>query len=240
MIALFYTSQLSVSVLAIAVLGCAALAMLNARGVCKVAPYLLVGLVIWVCVLKSGVHATLAGVLIALFIPIRSNTATREDYRDEDHASPLKRLEHALSPWVAFGVMPLFAFANAGVSLWGLSFTDLFAGIPLGIAAGLFIGKQIGIFGATWVVVKLGIARMPDGVTWLQIYGVSIIAGIGFTMSLFIGTLAYADPAHASGVRIGVLAGSFASAVLGILVLRFATATKPEGAAAALEPTVSR
>jgi len=223
-IALFYTSQLSLPVLAIAGLGCVVLGLLNARGTSKVAPYILVGLVVWVCVLKSGVHATLAGVIVAVFIPIRSDSSARKDYRDEEHASPLKRLEHALSPWVAFGVMPLFAFANAGVSLRGLSFADLYAGVPLGIAAGLFIGKQLGICGATWAAIKLGIARMPDGVTWPQMYGVSIIAGIGFTMSLFIGTLAYTDPAHAAGVRIGVLAGSFASALLGIVLLRLATA----------------
>jgi NhaA family Na+:H+ antiporter len=234
-IALFYTSQLSVSVLVIAAVGCAVLGVLNARGVCKIAPYVLVGVVIWVCVLKSGVHATLAGVVIALFIPIRRNAESRDDFRDEEHASPLKRLEHALSPWVAFGVMPLFAFANAGVSLWGLSPSDLLNGIPLGIAAGLFIGKQVGILGATWAAVKLGIARMPDGVTWLQIYGVSVIAGIGFTMSLFIGTLAYTDPAHAAGVRIGVLAGSIASALLGVFVLRLATASEAPRAAAVTE-----
>lgn len=136
--------------------------------------------------------------------------------------------------------MPLFAFANAGVSLRGLSMGDLFAGIPLGIAAGLFIGKQIGIVGATWAAVKLGIARIPEGVTWMQIYGVSIIAGIGFTMSLFIGTLAYTDPAHAAGVRIGVLAGSLASAVLGIIVLRLATNRQPAGAFTMAEPTTGR
>ena len=239
-IALFYTSQLSASVLLIAALGCVVLAILNARGVCKIAPYILVGVVVWVCVLKSGVHATLAGVVIALFIPIRSNRAAREEFRGADDASPLKRLEHALSPWVAFGVMPLFAFANAGVSLKGLSVGDLFAGIPLGIAAGLFIGKQVGIFAATWAAVKLGIARMPDGVSWTQLYGVSIIAGIGFTMSLFIGTLAYADPSQAAGVRIGVLAGSIVSALLGIIVLRLATAREPSGSFAMAEAGPSR
>ncbi len=232
-IALFYTSHLSLPVLVIAALGCAILGYLNARGITKVAPYILVGVVVWVCVLKSGVHATLAGVIVALFIPTRSDVSSREEYRDEEHASPLKRLEHSLSPWVAFGVMPLFAFANAGVSLQGLSLADLFAGIPLGVAAGLFIGKQIGIFGATWAAVKLGIARMPEGVTWPQIYGVSVIAGIGFTMSLFIGTLAYTDPSHAAGVRIGVLAGSLASALLGIAVLRVATSRAAQRAAVA-------
>lgn len=211
-IALFYTSQLSLSVLAIAAIGIAVLSYLNYRGVRRVSPYLVTGLVIWVCVLKSGVHATLAGVVIALFIPLKS--------KDDEQEAPLKKIEHGLAPWVAFGVMPIFAFANAGVSLQGLSFSDLFSGIPLGIAAGLFIGKQIGIMGFVWAAVKLGVARLPDGVTWMQIYGVSILAGIGFTMSLFVGTLAFSDPEHAAAVRIGVLAGSTLSAVFGYFILR--------------------
>ena len=213
-IALFYTSELAPSVLIISALGVAALAYLNYRGVTRIAPYLIVGLVVWVSVLKSGVHATLAGVIIALFIPLRTNT-------DSD-ISPLKEIEHGLAPWVAFGVMPIFAFANAGVALHGLTFNDLFAGIPLGIAAGLFVGKQLGIMGFVWAGVKLGIARLPDGVTWAQVYGVSLLAGIGFTMSLFIGTLAFSDPEHAAAVRIGVLAGSLLSAATGALVLRLA------------------
>ncbi len=213
-IALFYTSQLSTQVLAIAAIGIAALAYLNWRGVTKVAPYLVVGLIVWVCVLKSGVHATLAGVAIALFIPIKASNERGE--------SPLKEIEHGLAPWVAFGIMPIFAFANAGVSLHGLTFDDLFAGIPLGIAAGLFIGKQLGIMSFAWAGVKLGIARLPDGVTWFQIYGASLLAGIGFTMSLFIGTLAFDNPEHAASVRIGVLTGSLLSAVVGYLVLRAA------------------
>ena len=211
-IALFYTSQLSPEVLAIAAVGIAALAFLNLRGVTRVAPYLVVGLVIWVCVLKSGVHATLAGVVIALFIPLRAT--------NDSGKSPLKQIEHGLAPWVAFGIMPIFAFANAGVSLHGLTFADLFAGIPLGIAAGLFVGKQLGIMGFVWAGVKLGIARFPDGVTWMQIYGAALLAGIGFTMSLFIGTLAFTDPEQAAAVRIGVLVGSLLSAALGAIVLR--------------------
>ncbi len=211
-IALFYTSQLSLSVLAIAAVGVAVLAYLNVSGVRRTAPYLVTGLIIWVCVLKSGVHATLAGVVIALFIPLRGG-------KDEDVA-PLMAIEHGLAPWVAFGVMPIFAFANAGVSLQGLSFSDIFGPIPLGIAAGLFLGKQIGIMGFVWASIRLGISRLPDGVTWPQIYGVSVLAGIGFTMSLFIGTLAFSDPGHAAAVRIGVLTGSTASALVGYLILR--------------------
>jgi len=213
-IALFYTSQLSLNVLAIAAVGIAVLAYLNHRGVRRVAPYLVTGLVIWVCVLKSGVHATLAGVVIALFIPLGNG--------EDDQESPLKNIEHGLSPWVVFGVMPIFAFANAGVTLQGLSLDDMFGGIPLGIAAGLFLGKQIGIMGFVWASVRLGISRLPEGVNWLQIYGVSVLAGIGFTMSLFIGTLAFSAPEHAAAVRIGVLAGSTASALVGYLILRFA------------------
>lgn len=213
-IALFYSSELAPAVLIIAALAVAVLGYLNYRGVTRLAPYLVTGLVVWVCVLKSGVHATLAGVIIALFIPLR--------VPGEGETSPLKEIEHGLAPWVTFGVMPIFAFANAGVSLSGLTFADLFAGVPLGIAAGLFLGNQLGIMCFVWGGVKLGIARLPDGVTWLQIYGVALLAGIGFTMSLFIGTLAFSDPEHAAAVRIGVLAGSLLSALTGVLVLRLA------------------
>ena len=218
-IAAFYTSNLAPAVLGIAAAGVAILAYLNWRGVTSLAPYLVVGLVVWVCVLKSGVHATLAGVVIALFIPLRA--------KNEHGHSPLKQVEHGLVPWVAFGVMPIFAFGNAGVALYSLSPSDLLEGIPLGIAAGLFLGKQIGIVGFVWVGVKSGIARLPDGVTWLQIYGAALLAGIGFTMSLFIGTLAFADPEQAAAVRIGVLSGSILSAVLGYAVLRYALSGAP-------------
>ena len=214
-IALFYTSSLSPTVLAIALFGVAALTIMNLRGVTRTAPYIVVGAFIWVCVLKSGVHATLAGVLVALFIPLKT--------RNDEIPSPLKTMEHGLAPWVAFGIMPIFAFANAGVSLQGIEFADLFAGVPLGIALGLFIGKQLGIMSFVWAGVKLGLVRLPDGVNWLQIYGVSILAGIGFTMSLFIGTLAFTDPEYSAAVRIGVLTGSVLSAVMGALVLRIAT-----------------
>ena len=217
-IALFYTSNLAPTVLVVAAVGVVILALLNFRGVTRLSPYLVVGLVVWVCVLKSGVHATLAGVVIALFIPLRAE--------NEDGRSPLKHAEHGLAPWVAFGVMPIFAFANAGVALHGLSLADLMAGIPLGIAAGLFIGKQVGIMGFVWIGIKLGLARLPDGVTWLQVYGASLLAGIGFTMSLFIGTLAFSDPEHAAAVRIGVLTGSLLSALVGYAVLRVALSGK--------------
>jgi NhaA family Na+:H+ antiporter len=213
-IALFYTSELSLSVLAIAAVGIAVLGFLNYRGVSHTAPYIAAGVVIWVCVLKSGVHATLAGVVIALFIPLRPSGGDAE--------SPLKRVEHGLSAWVVFGVMPIFAFANAGVALHNLSLDDLMGGIPLGIALGLFLGKQIGIMSFTWAAVRLGFARLPDGATWLQVYGVSILGGIGFTMSLFIGTLAFTGAEEGAAVRLGVLAGSVLSAVVGYVVLRLA------------------
>ena len=216
-IALFYTSELSLSVLAIAAVGMAVLGYLNYRGVNHTAPYIAAGIVIWVCVLKSGVHATLAGVVIALFIPLRPSS--------DDAESPLKRVEHGLSGWVAFGVMPIFAFANAGVALYNLSFDDLFGGIPLGIALGLFIGKQVGIFSFTWAAVRIGIARLPDGATWTQVYGVSVLGGIGFTMSLFIGTLAFTGAEEGAAVRLGVLAGSALSALFGYVILRLTLAS---------------
>ena len=212
-IAIFYSSELSTAALGIAAVGIVILAVLNRRKVTRIAPYIVVGLLIWVCVLKSGVHATLAGVVIALFIPMRSS--------NENNRSPLKDVEHALSPWVAFGVMPIFAFANAGVSLYGLTPMHLISGIPLGIVLGLFIGKQLGIMSFVWVGIKLGIARLPDGITWAQIYGVALLAGIGFTMSLFIGTLAFSDPEHTAAVRIGVLTGSLFSAIAGAMVLHY-------------------
>jgi len=226
-IAVFYTSELSAPALAVAAVGILGLAGLNARKVTRIAPYLAIGLLVWVSVLKSGVHATLAGVIVALFIPLRGG--------DKGEWSPLKEVEHDLAPWVGFGILPVFAFANAGVSLQELAPSSLFAGIPLGIAAGLFVGKQLGIMGFVWAGVKLGIARLPDGVTWRQIYGVAILAGIGFTMSLFIGTLAFSDPEQAAAVRIGVLAGSLLSAVAGAFVLRAALpADRSVGKASAL------
>jgi NhaA family Na+:H+ antiporter len=208
-IALFYTEHLSWTSLALASAGCVVLAALNVRGVTRLAPYLLAGLFIWVCVLKSGVHATLAGVVVAMAIPLG----------EKDGQSLLRQLEESLHPWIAFGVLPLFAFANAGVSLQGLSLAKLMEPIPLGIAAGLFIGKPLGIVAATWAGVVSGLAPRPEGATWGQILGVGLLGGIGFTMSLFIGTLAFADPAQAAQLRLGVLAGSLVAAVAGLALL---------------------
>jgi NhaA family Na+:H+ antiporter len=216
-IALFYTEHLSWAMLAPAAVGVAILWALNARGVMRTAPYALTGIFIWVCVLKSGVHATLAGVVVALAIPLRTDTP--------EQASLLEQLEESLHPWVAFAVLPLFAFANAGVSLQGLSLAKLMEPVPLGIAAGLFPGKMIGILGATWIAVALGLAQKPAGTTWVQLAGLAVLGGIGFTMSLFIGMLAFPDPAQAAQLRLGVLAGSLLSAVVGYLLLAASSGT---------------
>jgi NhaA family Na+:H+ antiporter len=215
-IALFYTADLSWASLGTALACAVALLVLNRAGVMRYAPYVLVGAIMWVCVLKSGVHATLAGVVLALAIPIRSTS--------EPSLSPLRTMEHALHPWVAFLIMPLFAFANAGVPLGGLGLADLLTPLTLGIASGLFLGKQIGVFVASRVAVAFGLADLPTGTNWLQLYGVGLLAGIGFTMSLFIGTLAFPDPGYATSVRIGVIAGSLLSGLTGFFVLRFAGA----------------
>ncbi|KCZ53360.1 hypothetical protein HY29_03825 [Hyphomonas beringensis] len=213
-IAMFYTEQLSVQALGLAGLGFAGLVIMNRMGVKRIAPYILVGLFIWVCVLKSGVHATLAGVLTALAIPILP--------RKETGQSPLHKLEHGLHPWVAYMILPVFAFANAGVDLRGISLDALTGPVPLGIALGLFLGKQLGVFGLTFAAVKSGIARLPSGVSWLQVYGVACLTGVGFTMSLFIGGLAFSSAAELDQVRLGVLMGSIASGLLGYAVLRLA------------------
>jgi len=181
--------------------------------VTRIAPYALLGIVLWVFVLQSGVHATLAGVATAFAIPLRG---TEDD-------SPARRLEHALHPWVAFLVVPLFGFANAGVSFAGIGVDALTDGVTLGIAAGLFIGKQIGVFGAVYASVRLGITRLPEKVDWMSLYAVGLLAGIGFTMSLFVGTLAWETDEHAASLRLGVLGGSLLSGIAGYLLLRFAT-----------------
>ncbi len=216
-IALFYTADLSGVSLALAGLGGIALAIFNRLHVTRLAPYLLVGLYIWVCVLKSGVHATLAGVLVAIAIPLTPKPGS-------DAPSLLDELQATLHPWITFGVLPLFAFANAGVSFTGLTLARLFEPIPLGITFGLLFGKGIGISGAVWLAVKAGIARLPEDVSWQQMRAVSVIGGIGFTMSLFIGMLAFPEPQYAAPLRIGVLAGSILSGFVGYALLWRATA----------------
>jgi len=212
-IAVFYTSDLSTNALTLSMLGFALAMALNRMGIQRMAPYLIIGVFMWVCVLKSGVHATLAGVLIALTIPLKENDGDK---------SLLHRLEHELHPWIAFLILPVFAFANAGVSLAGLSLADLAQPLTLGIAAGLFLGKQVGVMLATWIGVRSGLARLPGGVSWRHVYGVACLTGVGFTMSLFIGTLAFADAETMNAMRLGVMSGSILSGLLGYAVLRAA------------------
>ena len=214
-IALFYSSKLSMSALIIASLCLLILGYLNWRHVSAVPAYVLVGIVMWVAVLKSGVHATLAGVVLAMFIPMRS--------KEEPGRSPLMELEHDLHTVIAFGVLPLFAFVNAGISFTGMSFADLVHPVSLGIAAGLFVGKQLGVFLFCLMAIKTGMAKLPDGASWGSLYGVAILSGVGFTMSLFIDTLAFqnlpADAVFDFDARLGILLGSLASGVLGYIVL---------------------
>jgi NhaA family Na+:H+ antiporter len=211
-IAIFYTSNLSTTALAFAGLFIAGLAILNARGVLRIGPYAVLGAGLWVSVLQSGVHATLAGVVLAMFIPLKAPGVA-------DDKRPAIHLEHALKPWSAWLIMPVFAFANAGLSLGDLSLSTLVEPVPLGIVAGLFVGKQVGIVLGAGLLILLGVAAMPAGGSWRTLWGVAILGGIGFTMSLFIGTLAFHDPRFEAEVRLGVLAGSILSAVVGYLVL---------------------
>ena len=214
-IALFYTDHLSPLMLACAAVGILVLFLLNRAGVMRVDVYLAVGLVVWLCVLKSGVHATLAGVVTALAIPMRA-----PDWESSGR-SPAQDLEHGLHPWVAFLVLPVFAFTNAGVALAGVKLATLAEGIPLGIAAGLVLGKAAGVFGSLALMVRLGWATRPAGANWLQCFGVSVLCGIGFTMSLFIGGLAFEgqDPGYELRVKLGAIAGSLLSGLLGAAIL---------------------
>jgi NhaA family Na+:H+ antiporter len=215
-IALFYTSKLSLLSLTIAGSALIVLFIMNRRGVMSIAAYMLVGLVMWASVLKSGVHATLAGVALAFMIPIRD--PARPEF------SPSRQLEHDLHPSVAFVILPLFAFANAGVPLSGFSLAHLLEPVTLGVILGLFVGKQVGVFAASWLMVKLNWASLPEGATWPQVYGVALLCGIGFTMSLFIASLAfeYTGQEYIKSVRLGILTASFLSAITGYLVLRYA------------------
>jgi len=221
-IAIFYTSDLSLSSLAIGAVAIVILYAMNRRGVLSLAPYLLVGLVLWAAVLKSGVHATLAGVLTAFFIPYRKE--------EGESKTQLELLEHDLHPAVVYAILPLFAFANTGISFAGLTVESLYHPVPLGIAAGLFFGNQIGVFGFSWIAIKLGIAKLPTNASWLQLYGVSMLCGIGFTMSLFISSLAFEQGGGASIAvddRLGILIGSIVAAIGGYSLLRFAAGRQP-------------
>ncbi|MBA5761560.1 Na+/H+ antiporter NhaA [Vibrio sp. 404] len=218
-IALFYSGDLSTTALAIGFAMTAALFLLNSRKVTKLLPYMIVGAILWVAVLKSGVHATLAGVVIGFAIPLKGKKGEK---------SPLKHMEHALHPYVAFGILPLFAFANAGISLQGVSMDGLTSMLPLGIAMGLLVGKPLGIFSFSWLAVKAGIAKLPEGISMKHIFAVSVLCGIGFTMSIFISSLAF-GPTNAefdTYARLGILMGSTTAAILGYFLLHISLPKK--------------
>jgi NhaA family Na+:H+ antiporter len=218
-IALFYTAGLSLLALVVASVLVLGLVWLNRSGVTRPAAYFLLGVPLWVAVLKSGIHATLAGVVLAMFIPLR---VPEKSHSWTAHKSPLHHLEHALHPWVAFGVLPIFAFANAGVSILELSIVDLLHPVPLGIATGLFLGKQVGIMAMSWLAVRMGIASLAEGVRWSHIYGTALLCGIGFTMSLFIASLAFEQggATYLGLERLGVLSASLLAGLAGYVVLR--------------------
>jgi Na+:H+ antiporter, NhaA family len=220
-IAVFYTSDLNLYALGGAIFVIGLLRGLNRAGFADLKPYLLLGAILWFLVLMSGIHATIAGVAFALTIPLRASPG-----KPEDQASLLHRLEHSLQPWVAFLIVPIFGFANAGVSFAGMSLASLLSPVPLGVALGLFVGKQVGVFTFSWAAIKLGLANLPANATWMQFYGVALLCGIGFTMSLFIGLLAFPTSADLQdATKLGVLLGSALSALIGAALLRV---TKPE------------
>jgi NhaA family Na+:H+ antiporter len=225
-IALFYTAQLKVVALAMAGALLVCLFCLNRAGVTRLTPYLLIGAVLWYFVLKSGVHATLAGVALALTIPLSPRNAGKPGAH-----SPLHDLEHALHKPVALLIVPIFGFANAGVSFAGMGLASLAQPVPMGVALGLFLGKQLGVFGFAWLAIKAGVASLPRHATFTQLYGIALLCGIGFTMSLFIGALAFTDAASVDATKIGVLAGSLASGLIGFLLLRIKPAAPSEDVA---------
>ena len=220
LIAVFYSNQLSIEALLLAAVAVAALIALNRSGVTRIAAYVLVGVALWIFVLKSGVHATLAGVALALAIPGKASLPGQEP--------PLRHLIHTLHPWVAFGILPAFAFVNAGIDFSELRWDRVLDGVPLGIGLGLLLGKQLGVFVFSWATIKFGFARLPAGATWVQLYGVSVLCGIGFTMSLFIGSLAFAEggAGYARADRFAIVAASLLSGVIGYLILRTTTPEK--------------
>jgi NhaA family Na+:H+ antiporter len=223
-IAIFYTVELSTLSITIAAMALATLVIINRLGVVKKAAYFIVGCILWVSVLKSGVHATLAGVALAFTIPLRSIDKNGNEF------SLSKSIEHDLHFWVAFFILPLFAFVNAGVDLRQVSFASMSGSVPVGIMAGLFFGKQIGVFVFSWVSIRLGLAKLPEGSNWLQLYGVSVLTGIGFTMSLFVDSLAFKDDTlfqHAD--RLAILLASFAAGLFGYLILRFSKPSQVTG-----------
>ena len=220
-IALFYTEKISITALVVAACCISILALMNRRNVESKSLYVVIGVVMWVAMLKSGVHATLAGVILAIFIPMKSKT--RIDY------SPLKSMEHDLHFAVAYIILPIFAFANAGISFVGLGVEEIFHSVSIGVALGLFIGKQLGVFGLCWLAIKLNITSLPKGISWSSLYGAAALCGVGFTMSLFIGSLAFEE----TGInllfdeRLGIIVGSLISGIVGYLVLRMSLRSNP-------------
>ncbi|MEC7871317.1 MAG: Na+/H+ antiporter NhaA [Chloroflexota bacterium] len=214
-IASFYASDLSINYLFFAAIATFILFVLNNRKINKLSPYVILGILLWVFVLKSGIHASLAGVLLAQFIPIKS--------KDKSVQSPLYKLEHSIQPWVNFIILPIFAFANAGVSFSGMKLNLLWDPVTLGIILGLFFGKQIGVMLFTYLGSILKICKLPSDISWAQYYGLSLVTGIGFTMSLFIGSLAFTDPEYQTSVRLGVLIASLLAGIFGYLTLRLTT-----------------
>jgi len=214
-IALFYTSELSTVSIMVASASLVLLFIMNRMGVIRKTAYILVGVILWVSVLKSGVHATLAGVALAFMIPLNSKD------KEGNKISLAKEMEHGLHYWVAFMILPLFAFVNAGVDLKGISMDEMMGSVPLGIMLGLFLGKQLGVFGFSWIAIKMGWAKLPKASSWMQLYGVAVLTGIGFTMSLFVDSLAYNDTEiYHYADKLAILLGSFFSAILGYLILR--------------------
>ncbi len=219
-IAFFYTAKISFTAVLVVAICIPILALLNHRNVESKSAYILIGVIMWIATLKSGVHATLAGVVLAMFIPMRSKA-------HPEH-SPLKSMEHDLHAVVAFFILPVFAFANAGINLSGVGMEELLHGVPLGIMLGLFFGKQIGIFGLCWLAIKMGMAKLPQGVSWLSLYGTAALCGIGFTMSLFIGSLAFEETNVnlLFDERLGIIVGSLASGLVGFFILRYSLPKK--------------
>jgi NhaA family Na+:H+ antiporter len=213
LIAVLFTTDLSWLALTSAAACLALLVAFNRAGVRRLAPYLLVGFLLWLSVLKSGVHATLAGVALGLVLPLSP--------AHEQHRGGAARLEHALHPWVTYAILPLFALANAGVPLAGVGLATLTHPVTLGITLGLFAGKLVGVFGFTWLAVRLGLGALPSGVNWPQVFGVALLTGIGFTMSLFLGSLAFGEDALHGQVRLGVLLGSTCAALAGVFWLKW-------------------
>ncbi|MCW9048480.1 MAG: Na+/H+ antiporter NhaA [Gammaproteobacteria bacterium] len=220
-IALFYTVELSTHSIIVAALAITLLIILNRAGVIKKAAYVIVGIVLWVSVLKSGVHATLAGVVLAFCIPLRAKDEKGNDF------SPSKDIEHDLHYWVAFFILPLFAFVNAGVDLRQISIDQMWGPVPMGIILGLFLGKQLGVFGFSWLAIKLKLARLPENSSWMKLYGISVLTGIGFTMSLFVDSLAFEDDTlYQQADKLAVLIASFSAGIFGYLILRMTKVVK--------------